>query len=299
MHIAIIGASGLVGREIHNQLIKRNFVFSKISLFGRVARDEILSLDSIHWHDIDLAFFAAGSSVSKKYIPQALAAGCRVIDSSSYYRNSAPLIIPEINGHLIKDAQLIASPNCTASIALMALYPLHVHCPIQRIVASTYQAASGGGHKMMQAFLDNPLEFPLHLHDSFDGHDYSGEERKMSDEMRLILNAPGLPISARCVRVPVLRAHSIALNVEFEKPIADPKTLLQSAPGLRLVERPTPKDATECDDVFCGSIRQDPSHPNCLELWVVGDQLLKGAALNAVQIAEQFSVEKKVQKILA
>lgn len=287
MHVAIIGASGLVGQEIHNQLTKRAFACSQISLYARTSRGSIQALSVIDWSQIDLAFFAAGSAVSKEHIPHALASGCKVIDSSSHFRGTATLIIPEINGHLISTSQLIASPNCTASIALMALHPLHAHSPIKRIVASTYQAASGGGHKMMQALLNNPLEFPLHLHNSFDELDYSGEEEKMCDEIRLILSAPNLPISVRCVRVPVARAHSIALNVEFEKPIANPKSLLQSAKGLRLMDRPTPNDATECDDVLCGSVRQDPSHPNCLELWVVGDQLLKGAALNAVQIAEK------------
>lgn len=288
MHIAIIGASGLVGNEIKTQLIKRNFCFEKLSLFGRTARDDIQALDTIDWSTIDLAFFAAGAEVSKDCIPKALTAGCRIIDCSSYSRELAPLIIPEINGHLTDDSQLVASPNCTASIMLMALYPLHCHTPIKRIIASTYQAASGGGYQMMQDLQNDPLAFPLHLHDSFDDGPYSGEEQKMMYETRKILDEPKLKMSVRCVRVPVMRAHCLSLNVEFEKPIENPQALLEKAPGIRLMDDPRPEDATGQDDVLVGSLRCDPSNKNSLELWVVGDQLLKGAALNAVQIAEKI-----------
>ena len=278
MHIAIIGASGLVGGEIMTLLQKRNFPYTKRSLFARKSYQPLTKAD---FSSIDLAFFAAGSSVSKEYIPIALSHGCRVIDSSSAFRKTHPLIIPEINAHLIEDSPLIASPNCTASIMLLALYPLHCHTPIKRIIASTYQAASGGGYPLMQKLTSDPLSFPLHLHTS-------DEEQKMIDETRLILNEPDLAISCRCVRVPVLRAHSISLNVEFAAPVKNPESILAKAPGLKLVNNPTPHHATEQNDILCGSIRQDPSHPNAIELWLVGDQLLKGAALNAVQIAEHI-----------
>lgn len=287
MHVAIVGATGLVGQTIHSLLKKRAFPFTQLSLFAspRSTCDTIHTIENADWSSIDIAFFAASSDVSRKHIPLALDAHTLVIDSSSAYRETAPLIIPEINGHLIENTQLIASPNCTASIMLMALFPLHSKAPIKRIVASTYQAASGGGQAMIDKLIANPLAFPLHLHDSFTDAPYSGEELKASNEMRKILNTPHLPISIRCVRVPILRAHSIALNVEFEKSI-DPYKVLEQAPGIKLMERPTPNDATGIDDVLCGSIRPDPSHPNTFDLWIVGDQLLKGAALNAVQIGE-------------
>ena len=288
MHVAIFGATGLVGQTIHNLLIQRCFPFTKLSLFAssRSVNDTIQDVNDADWTNIDLAFFAAGSEVSRTYIPLALDAKTTVIDSSSAFRETAPLVIPEINCHLIENAPLIASPNCTASIMLMALHPLHAESPIKRIVASTYQAASGGGQSMMDQLIDNPLAFPLHLHDSFTDSLYSGEEQKVIFETRKILNTPHLPISIRCVRVPVLRAHSISLNIEFENTI-DPKVALANAQGIQLMDRPTPMDATGIDDVLCGSIRPDPYHPNTFEMWVVGDQLLKGAALNAVQIGEK------------
>ncbi|HPE85159.1 MAG TPA: Asd/ArgC dimerization domain-containing protein [Chlamydiales bacterium] len=278
MHIAIIGASGLVGREIHAQLLKRRFPISSLSLF---AKSSFQNIETADWSAIDLAFFAAGSTVSKCYVPQALSAGCRVIDCSSAFRSTAPLIIPEINAHLIPNARLIASPNCTTTIMLLALYPLHQRVPIKRIIASTYQAASGGGYPLMQRLQSDPLNYPLHLHTG-------GEEEKMRFETRKILQLPDLPISCRCVRVPVMRAHSISLHVEFVAPIENPNAILQNAPGITLVEKPTPQDASYHEDVLCDIVRCDLDNLNCLELWVVGDQLLKGAALNAVQIGEYF-----------
>ena len=278
MHIAIIGATGLVGREIQSQLRMRNFPISKLSLFAKSSHQNI---DDADWSSIDLAFFAAGSSVSKTYIPKAMKANVRVIDSSSAYRETAPLIIPEINDHLIESAPLISSPNCTTSILLMALFPLHQHTPITRIIASTYQAASGGGYPLMQKLQNDPLAYPLHLHTG-------GEEEKMRFETRKILDLPHLPISCRCVRVPVMRAHSLSVYAEFEKPIADPESLIQNAPGIRLSQAPTPQNASTCEDILC-TIRQSQDNPSAYELWIVGDQLLKGAALNAVQIGEQLA----------
>ncbi len=275
MHIAIIGATGLVGREILTLLTKRKFPSSKTSLFAKSSHQNI---DTADWASIDLAFFAAGSAVSKSYIPKALGAGCRVIDSSSAFRQTAPLIIPEINGPLIENAPLVSSPNCTTSIMLMALFPLHQHTPINRIIVSTYQAASGGGYPLMQKLQNDPLNYPLHLHTG-------GEEEKMRFETRKILNLPNLPISCRCVRVPVMRAHCLSVHVEFDKPIPNAETLLQNAPGIKLISAPTPHDASTREDILC-DIRQDLDNPHAYELWIVGDQLLKGAALNAVQIAE-------------
>ncbi len=282
MHVAIIGHTGVVGEEIKTLLDKRNFPYTKLSLFNR--KNSPMRAD---WQSIDLAFFAAGKEISTQYIPLAIKNNCRVIDSSSAYRKTYPLIIPEINGHMISTSPLICSPNCTATLLLLALYPLHQHTKIKRIIAATYQAASGGGKKMMDLLLNTPEKFDLHLHDSFESDSsYCGEEEKMIFETRKILCAPNLKMSARCVRVPVLRAHSIFANVEFTSEIKDPIKLLENAPGIKLTHRPTPKLASHQEDVLVGGIRKDQSNSNALELWIVGDQLLKGAALNAVQIAE-------------
>ncbi|MES2121801.1 MAG: aspartate-semialdehyde dehydrogenase, partial [Chlamydiota bacterium] len=224
-----------------------------------------------------------------------------------------PLIIPEINPHALKsDSQLIASPNCSTTIMLMALAPLHRHFKIRRVVAATYQAASGAGYKAIQdllgetkAYLDglpfersvipHPYAFNLFLHNSaLHPSGYNDEERKMIFESRKILEDDAIAISATCVRVPVLRAHSEALNVEFCHPVTveQAQEILSQSPGVALLENrddnrfPMPVDASGQDLVYYGRIRQDTSHPHALDLWVVGDQLLKGAALNTVQIAE-------------
>jgi aspartate-semialdehyde dehydrogenase len=273
------------------------------------------TLSQTAFDGIDLAIFCAGGSVSREWIPLALHKGVLVIDNSSAFRMDphVPLIIPEINPHALHPHhRLIASPNCSATLMLMALAPLHRVVPIQRIVAATYQSASGAGYRAMreleeetQAHLERrpfqrsvfpyPYAFNLFPHNSpFQEEGYSEEEIKMREEGRKILEAPTLGIHATCVRVPILRAHSEALNVTFTAPLSVERaySLLREAPGITILEDracnrfPMPSDASGQDSIFCGRIRQDLSCPNTLDLWVVGDQLLKGAALNAVQIVE-------------
>ena len=312
-HVAIVGATGAVGSEIRRLLQERNFPAKRISCFAsaRSAHKAALLTEQA-LNDVDLAFFCAGASVSKQYIPHALNAGALVIDSSSAFRTdpSVPLIIPEINGHLHEGQRILSSPNCVASILLMALFPLHRLFRTKRVILTTYQAASGGGASLMQRLKDettaylkgellgsSPYAFNLFLHNSPLHKDfYLEEERKIHFEVRKILQDETLKISATCVRVPVLRAHALSANIEFhdsvdlEKAEAD----LHSMPGLIFSQDrfPTPHDATGKNEVFCGRLRIDPSQQNTLEFWAVGDQLLKGAALNAVQIAENCLSKK-------
>jgi aspartate-semialdehyde dehydrogenase len=321
-NIAIIGATGAVGREILRLLQHREFPVSRLRCFtspravGNIVRfksEEVVleALDEHSLKEMDLAFFAAGATVSREWIPRTK---CLVVDSSSAFRESVPLVIPEINAHALNIHQrVVASPNCAATILLMPLFPLHRQYRVKRIVASTYQAASGAGAHFMEelkketgAFLENrpfshslpfPYAFNLFPHNSpLHPSGYVEEERKILYETRKILEDPEIQVSATCVRVPVLRAHSIAANVEFHKPFSLDEIYQTWAqvPGLKIFEDrsmnrfATPFDATGKDEVFCGRLRIDPSQPNTLEFWAVGDQLLKGAALNAVQIAEEL-----------
>ena len=312
MTIAIIGATGAVGQEIVRLLIARKFPCKRLRLFaspksvGKTVHsfpvERLENLDGI-----DLAFFAAGSAVSKEWIPKAK---CLCIDSSSAFRASAPLIIPEINPHAIQ-GNLLASPNCATTILLMPLFTLHRLFGVKRIVVSTYQAASGAGahllHELQEesrAHLEGrpyphslpfPYAFNLYPHNSaLHANGYVEEELKMLHETRKILEDDTIQVSATCVRVPVLRAHSVSANVEFKRPFSLDQVYeaLRHVPGLKIFEDreknrfATPLDATGKNEVFCGRFRLDPSQPNTLEFWAVGDQLLKGAALNAVQIAE-------------
>lgn len=309
--IGVVGATGAVGQEIVRLLIERKFpaeirCFASPKSVGKSVHSiPVEALENLS--DIDLAFFCAGSAVSKEWIPKTK---CTCIDSSSAFRATAPLIIPEINAHAIQ-GNLIASPNCAATILLMPLFPLHRLFGVKRIVASTYQAASGAGAHLLRelqqetrAHLENrpyphilpfPYAFNLYPHNSpLNANGYVEEELKMLTETRKILEDDQIQVSATCVRVPVLRAHSVSANVEFKKPftLAAVYEALKNIPGLKIFEdRPanrfaTPADVTGKNDIYCGRFRIDPSQSNTLEFWSVGDQLLKGAALNAVQIAE-------------
>lgn len=317
--IGVIGATGAVGQEIVRLLIERKFP-AAIRCFAS-PKSAGKSVHSVpvepmkDLSDIDLAFFCAGSSISKEWIPKMK---CVCIDSSSAFRATAPLVIPEINPHAIK-GNLIASPNCAATILLMPLFPLHRLFGVKRIVASTYQAASGAGAHLLQelqretrAHLENrpyphtlpfPYAFNLYPHNSpLNPNGYVEEELKMLHETRKILEDDLIQMSATCVRVPVLRAHSVAANVEFKKPFTLDAVYeaLNDVPGLKVFEErernrfATPADVTGKTDVYCGRFRIDPSQPNTLEFWSVGDQLLKGAALNAVQIAELLTQRNAV-----
>jgi aspartate-semialdehyde dehydrogenase len=326
--IAVVGATGAVGAQIVRLLEERAFPIKQLRLFascrsiGKTVafRGENIPLECLSERHLkegfSLAFFAAGSTVSKEWIPKAVAANILCIDSSSAFRmdKEVPLVIPEINPEaLLRHRGVIASPNCAATILLLPLAPLHRLFGAKRVVLSTYQAASGGGAMLLshleeetRAVLANtsfetsfpfPYAFNLYPHNSMlHPSGYVEEEIKILEESRKILNHPSLALSATCVRVPVLRAHSLAANVEFVRPFTLPDVYkaVEGMAGLRLFESrgenrfPTPADATGLSEVLCGRFRIDKSQPKTLEFWAVGDQLLKGAALNAVQIAERM-----------
>lgn len=312
--VAVVGATGAVGQEIVRLLLERKFPLQSLRLFAspksigkKIHSFEVEPLENLP--QADLCFFAAGSKISKEWIPKMQGIS---IDSSSAFRETEPLIIPEINRHAIgPDHKILCSPNCTATVLLMPLFSLHRKFGVKRIVASTYQAASGGGAKLVQhlqqetlallqnisyqSFLPFPYAFNLYPHNSeLLENGYVGEEMKMRFETRKILEDESIQLSATCVRVPVLRAHSVSANVEFKNPFSLDQIydLLKQVAGIKIFEDrksnrfPTPWDASGKDEIYCGRFRIDPSQPNTLEFWAVGDQLLKGAALNAVQIAE-------------
>ncbi|MBI5346822.1 MAG: aspartate-semialdehyde dehydrogenase [Chlamydiae bacterium] len=321
--IAVVGASGLVGSEIIKVLESSSLLIDDLICIASeksvgktvVFKNKTIKIGPLlenSFDNIDIVFLAAGSKVSKVFAPIAKKAKAIVIDSSSYFRmdDTVPLIIPEINPEaLINHTGIIASPNCTTSIMLMPLSPLHKAFKIKRIVAATYQAVSGGGYKLINALLEEtqaklndpnaPTKygFNVYLHDSpIKENRYTEEELKMGNETRKILNDPKILVTSTCVRVPIIRAHSVAINVEFRKSFTLEKIYeeLKKAKGVKLLEDftlqkfPTPLDATNQKDTLCGRLRLDLTQKNTLELWAVGDQLLKGAALNAVQIAEKM-----------
>ena len=326
VRVAILGATGAVGTELIELLESRQFPVADLKLLASprsagsklLFKGENLTVEAVgenSFKNVDLVLASAGGSTSKAWAEKAVEAGAVMIDNSSAFRMDpqVPLIVPEINPEAAASHRgIIANPNCTTILMAMAIWPLHQVQPIKRLVVATYQSASGAGARAMeevktqaQAILNNktpqaeilpyPLAFNLFPHNSpVNDRGYCEEEMKMIDETRKIFNVPDLRLSATCVRVPVLRAHSEAINLEFETPFCADKAreILASAPGVKLVEDwqanyfPMPIDATGKDEVFVGRIRQDLSHPCGLELWLCGDQIRKGAALNAVQIAE-------------
>lgn len=320
--IAIIGATGAVGREILSILQTRKFPHEHLRCFASIrSKGQTLCyknksipievLENNVLSDINLAFFCAGSAISREWIAKT---GGFIVDSSSAFRKTAPLIIPEINPHALKKHHtLVSSPNCAATVLLMPLAPLHRLFRVKRVVVSTYQAASGAGAHWVRelenetkAFLEGspytrtlpyPYAFNLFPHQSsLDPSGYVEEELKILHETRKILEDDTIQLSATCIRVPVFRAHSISVNVEFHSPFTLDAVYaaLKDTPGVKLFEKikencfPTPLDATGKDEILCGRFRIDPSQINTLEFWAVGDQLRKGAALNAVQIAELY-----------
>ena len=327
--VAIAGATGAVGVEFLRCLEERSFPISELRLLasarsaGKTMRFRgrdvtVQELTENSFKDVDVAFFSAGGSISKKFGPVAAKAGAVVVDNSSAFRMdpSVPLVIPEINPDAIaRHNGIIANPNCSTIIGIVPLWPIHRKNRIHRLIASTYQAASGAGAAAMEelrestrAHLENreykntvlphPYAFNLFSHNSKIDPEtgYNEEETKMIKETRKIFADPDIRISATCVRVPVLRAHSESLTFECERPItpAEVREILRTAPGVKLVDDPEknyfpmPKDASGQGDVLVGRIRQDLSDPSghSINMFVAGDQLLKGAALNAVQIAE-------------
>ena len=325
-NVAILGATGAVGTEILTLLEERNFPLGNLKVLAseRSAGKSIrfagkdLTIEAVSessFDDIDIVLASAGGSISKQWLPIATKAGAVSIDNSSAFRMhpDVPLIVPEVNPEAVSTHKgIIANPNCTTILLAVAIYPLHQVQPIKRIVAATYQSASGAGARAMeevkiqsQAILNGepalpeilpyPLAFNLFTHNSpMTENNYCEEEMKMVNETRKIFADQNIRITATCIRVPVLRAHSEAINLEFDRPFSPDKAreILAKASGVQLVEDfsknyfPMPIDASGKDDVLVGRIRQYISHHNGLELWLCGDQIRKGAALNAVQIAE-------------
>ena len=327
--VAVVGATGAVGVELMQCLEQRRFPLSNLRLFasarsagktlpfnGKPVVVEELTEDS--FRGVNIALFSAGGSQSKRFAPAAVRHGAVVVDNSSAFRMDAdvPLVIPEINPEALRNHKgIIANPNCSTIISITPLWPIHKVNPIQRLIVSTYQAASGAGAAAMEelrestrAYLEgreykntvlpHPYAFNLFSHNSkMDASiGYNEEEVKVMRETHKIYGDSSIRISATCVRVPVLRAHSIAINFECERPITPEQVrdIMQTAPGVKVVDDvernyfPMPKDASGQDPILVGRIRKDLSDPSgrSVAMFVAGDQLLKGAALNAVQIAE-------------
>jgi aspartate-semialdehyde dehydrogenase len=327
--LAIVGATGAVGREFIGCIESRGIEIKSLKLLASARsagktypfRGQKLLVEELtenSFDGVDIALFSAGSGISKHYAPIAVKAGAVVVDNSSAFRADpeVPLVVPEINARRIKDHKgIIANPNCSAITTLVPLWPVHRHNPVKRLIVSTYQAASGGGAALMEeleestrAYLDGrtyeprvvkyPYAFNLFSHntaiDMATG--YNDEETKVIRESRKIFEDDTIAINATCIRVPVLRAHSVSMTFECERPISpdEVRGLLEKAPGVKLVDDwannyfPMPKDASGQGDVLAGRIRRDLSDTTgkAISMFVAADQLLKGAALNAVQIAE-------------
>ena len=335
--VAIVGATGAVGVELVRSLEARDFPVSELRLLAsarsagqrvqfRGQEVIIQELNELSFEGVDYAFFSAGATISKKYAPFAVAEGAQVIDNSSAFRmdDNVPLVVPEANGDTLANAPIVANPNCIAAILTCALAPLHQRWSITRLSMSTYQAASGGGAAMMEelqagtrAHLENedfepqilphPYAFNVFSHNSDVDPEtgYNGEELKVIAETRRILGQPKLPISVTCIRVPILRAHGIALNIRFEDHVCQDsiREALSDAPGVRLVDDralnhfPMPSDASGQEDILVDRIRNDLGDPSgrTTSMFIVGDQLLKGAALNAVQIAETLLPQPAIE----
>ena len=325
-HIAVVGATGAVGTEMFRVLERRDFPIRSIrplasmrsagkavSFQGEKIAVEELTRNS--FRGIDIALFSAGGQIAREFAPIARDSGAIVIDNSSMFRMNpgVPLVIPEINRDDVKLHQgIIANPNCTAAIALIAIYPLHRAFNVERVFAASYQAVSGSGaraivelEQQVQAFVENrPMKPEVYPHpiafnvlpqvDLFLETRYTKEEMKMQNEGRRIMHHPKFCASVTCVRVPVYRAHSVAVHAEFTEPVSVKRAheVLAKAPGIELVDEPahsrypTPHSVAGKDNCQVGRVRRDCSFENGLAFWVSGDQLLKGAALNAVQIAE-------------
>ncbi|HIU64484.1 MAG TPA: aspartate-semialdehyde dehydrogenase [Candidatus Avacidaminococcus intestinavium] len=333
-NIAILGATGAVGQEFLKLIEERNFPFAELRLLAssRSAGKEIVFMGKTYiveeatkdsFANIDIALFAGGS-VSKEFAPYAVKAGAVVIDNSSAFRMDpeVPLIVPEVNPEaILKHKGIIANPNCSTIIMVMALKPIYDLAKIKRVVVSTYQAVSGAGKEGIDE-LDNqvrehsegktmtanilpssslPKHYPIAFNlipqiDAFLDNLYTKEEIKMIDETKKIMEDYEMKITATTVRVPVYRSHSESINIELEQPLtlAAIKTALASFPGVQVQDNPKeqiypmPLFTSEVDDVFVGRIREDNSAPNAYNMWVVGDQIRKGAALNTLQIAEMM-----------
>lgn len=324
--VAVVGATGAVGVEMLRVMERRNFPVASLRLLasarsagttqkfrGEDVSVEVLNVNS--FEGIDVALFSAGGGISKEYAPIAVQSGAVVVDNSSAFRlqESVPLVIPEINGaDAARHKGIIANPNCTTAVTLMALYPLHRKFGVKRIFASSYQAVSGAGaraieelrHQVKELAAGQPATKEVFPHqiafnvipqvDAFLDTGYTREEMKMQGEGRRIMHLPEFKASVTCVRVPVYRAHSVAVSAEFERPVSvpDAREAIAAFPGVQVRDDtagndyPMPLEVAGQDDCFVGRLRLDCALDNGLAFWICGDQLLKGAALNAVQIAE-------------
>ncbi len=328
--VAVVGATGNVGREVLNILAERNFparevaaVASRRSLGKEVSYGDediltVQALDEFDFAEYDIALFSPGSAISKEFAPKAAAAGCVVIDNTSYFRmhEDIALVVPEVNAHALKNfrkTNIIANPNCSTAQMVVALKPLHDVAKIKRVVVSTYQSVSGAGRDAMDELYNqtkglfmndtmDPKRFTKRIAfniipqiDVFMEDGSTKEEWKMVQETKKIID-PKIEVTATCVRVPVFVGHCEAVNVELEKPLSpeEARELLENAPGVAVIDERrdggyvTPVECAGEDGVFVSRLRKDPTVKNGLSMWVVSDNLRKGAALNAVQIAEEL-----------
>lgn len=330
-HIAVLGATGAVGVEVLKTLEKRNFPVGTLTLLAseRSAGKKMKFHGTDHlvqqvtpksFAGVEIAIFSAGATRSREFAPHAVKAGAVVVDNSSAFRMDPdiPLVVPEVNAaDLKKHRGIIANPNCSAAIMVVPLWPLHQKARIKRIVVSTYQAASGAGAKAMaelelqardilagrpakKEVLPHQIAFNVFSHNTkVADNGYNEEENKVIEETRKMFHDPGLRICPTCIRVPVFRAHSESIVIETERKLTveEAREILARAPGVRLVDDrginhfPMPIEASGQDEILVGRLREDPSAPNSLALFISGDQLLKGAALNAVQIAELLLIK--------
>jgi aspartate-semialdehyde dehydrogenase len=326
--VAVAGATGAVGREMLTVLAQRSFPAERVVALASKRSEGVRlpfgdgelvveEMTGRSFEDVDIALFSAGASVSKRFRDAVVGAGCVMIDNSSAFRmdEDVPLVVPEVNPEDVRmHSGVIANPNCSTIQLVVALKPLHDLGEIRRVVVATYQAASGAGAAAMAELYDQSgaflagreLESEHFAHriafncipqiDVFLGDGSTKEEWKMVVETQKIMHAPDLAVSATCVRVPVLRCHSEAVNVEFERPVtlARARRALEQAPGITVLDDPSeslypmPGFLEGSDDTYIGRLRTDPTVPNGLSMWVVADQLRKGAALNTVQIAESL-----------
>ena len=332
--VAVVGATGAVGREMLQTLERRDFPAASVKALasarsagtalpfkgGELTVEELTPQS---FAGVDLALFSAGGGTSETFAPHAVRAGCVVVDNSSQWRmdERCPLVVPEVNPQALKKHKgIIANPNCSTIQMVVALMPLHKAAGIKRVVVSTYQAVSGTGQKAI-AELENQVRQMFNMQDPdvkvyphriafnclpqidvFLDNGYTKEEMKMVLETAKIMEAD-IPVTATTVRVPVFYGHSEALNVEFAKPLSakEARAVLATAPGIQVVDNPDAKmypmpiDAAGEDEVFVGRIREDATQPNTLNLWVVADNIRKGAALNAVQIAERLLADNLIR----
>jgi aspartate-semialdehyde dehydrogenase len=297
--IGVVGATGAVGAVTLQLRRERGYgqvrALASARSAGRQLEGDLVveetTREALEAGDIDVAFFSVGTSASRELVPHVVRGGAVAVDKSSAYRleDGIPLVVPEVNGErALQHEGIVANPNCCAIPLTMALKPLHDAAGLARVRVSTYQSVSGAGAQRMEDLRSTPAgEGNLAMDWDFDGEEFD-EESKLRAETRKILELPELPISATCVRVPVLVGHAEAVWVETEQPLSaeDARRVLADAAGIRLEDFPTPRDATGIDDVLVGRIRRDPTVANGLVFFVVSDNLRKGAALNAIQIAE-------------